>query len=89
VTAAVPARFRARARQDAAAFYLSQIAQGIRSGELTLETQGQPTTVATSEFLFLEIQVKQKKRGNSIGIKLRWPARPLIRVAKGEGGHHG
>jgi amphi-Trp domain-containing protein len=81
MTATVPTKFRGRARRDAAAFYLSQIARGILAGELTLDCGEQATTVATSEFLVLEIEVKQKKRANSIAIKLRWPRRPLIKIA--------
>jgi amphi-Trp domain-containing protein len=36
VTAAIPAKFRARARRDAAAFYLSQLAKGLLAGEIVL-----------------------------------------------------
>lgn len=81
VNATVPTRFRGRARRDAAAFYLSQIARGVLAGELTLDGGDHSTTVATSEFVLLDIEVKQKKRGNSIAIKLRWPRRPLIKIA--------
>jgi amphi-Trp domain-containing protein len=81
MTATVPAKFRGRARRDAAAFYLSQIARGVLAGELALDTGENATTLATSEYVMLEIEVKQKKRGNSIAIKLRWPRRPLIRIA--------
>ena len=38
-------------------------------------------TLATSEFVLMKIEVKQKKRANHVDIKLRWPRRPLIRVA--------
>ena len=79
--ATVPAKFRGRARRDAAAFYLSQIARGVLAGELTLDDGEHATTLATSEFVVLEIEVKQKKRANSIAIKLRWPRRPLIKIA--------
>jgi amphi-Trp domain-containing protein len=81
MSATVPVKFRGRARRDAAAFYLSQIARGVLAGELTLDGGEHATTLATSEFLALEIEVKQKKRANSIAIKLRWPRRPLIKVA--------
>jgi amphi-Trp domain-containing protein len=81
MSATVPVKFRGRARRDAAAFYLSQIARGVLAGELTLDGGEHATTLATSEFLVLEIEVKQKKRANSIAIKLRWPRRPLIKVA--------
>jgi amphi-Trp domain-containing protein len=85
VTATVPAKFRGRARRDAAAFYLSQIARGVLAGEIALDSGDHATTLATSEFVLLEIEVKQKRRANSISIKLRWPRRPQIRTATGDG----
>src|SRR4030095_12300786 len=36
VSAAIPAKFHARARRDAAAFYLTQLAKGVLSGELSI-----------------------------------------------------
>jgi amphi-Trp domain-containing protein len=89
VTATIPAKFRGRARRDAAAFYLSQLAKGILSGELSVLAGQQSSTVATAEFVILEIEVKQRKRANRVDIKLRWPTRPLIRVAATEGTRHG
>ena len=77
----MPTRFRGRARRDAAAFYLSEIARGVLAGEITLDAGQHATTVATSEFVLLDIEVKLKKRGNSIAVKLRWPRRPLIKIA--------
>lgn len=81
MTATIPAKFRGRTRRDAAAFYLSQIARGVLAGELALDAGEHATTLATTEYVVLEIEVKQKKRANSIAIKLRWPRRPLIRIA--------
>jgi amphi-Trp domain-containing protein len=80
VTATIPARFRGRARRDAAAFYLSQLAKGVLAGEMAVGTGERPVSLATAEFLILEIDVKQKKRANHVTIKLRWPKRPLIRA---------
>jgi amphi-Trp domain-containing protein len=76
----VPASFRGRARRDAAAFYLSQLGRGFLAGELAVRDGDASTTLATSEFLLMKIEVKQKKRANHVDIKLRWPRRPLIRV---------
>jgi amphi-Trp domain-containing protein len=81
VTATIPAVFRGRARRDAAAFYLTQLAKGVLAGELRVLTGHGQTALITSEFLVLEIEVKQKKRANHVGIKLRWPKRPHIRIA--------
>jgi amphi-Trp domain-containing protein len=84
VATTIPARVRGRARRDAAAFYLSQLARGILTGELAVLSGDHATALATTEFLVLEIDVKQKKRANHVAIKMRWPRRPLIRVATGE-----
>jgi hypothetical protein len=58
-TATIPARFRGRARRDAAAFYLSQLAKGVLAGELAVGTGERPTALATAEFVILAIEVKQ------------------------------
>jgi amphi-Trp domain-containing protein len=89
VTATIPAKFRGRARRDAAAFYLSQLARGVLAGEMAVGTGERPTPLATSEFVILEIEVKQKKRANHVAIKLRWPKRPLIRAGTGGRISHG
>jgi amphi-Trp domain-containing protein len=81
VTASIPAKFRGRARRDAAAFYLSELAKGVLAGELALVTGEHQTALATSEFVVLQIEAKQKKRANHVTVKLRWPKRPLIRIA--------
>jgi amphi-Trp domain-containing protein len=89
VTATIPAKFRGRARRDAATFYLSQLAKGVLSGELAIAVGDHHVQLATSEFVVLEIEVKQKKRGNHVSVKLRWPRRPLIRIAAARGDHDG
>jgi amphi-Trp domain-containing protein len=80
VASSIPVRFRGRARRDAAAFYLSQLAKGVLSGELPILAGEQETSLVTTEYLLLEIEVKQKKRANHVTMKLRWPRRPLIRA---------
>jgi amphi-Trp domain-containing protein len=100
VVGGIPVKFRGRARRDAAAFYLSQLAKGVLSGELTIVVGEQETSLVTTEYLLLEIEVKQKKRANHVAVKLRWPRRPLIRAgaalratsgdgSRGEGGRDG
>src|SRR6266849_6721212 len=86
VSAAIPAKFHGRARRDAAAFYLTQLAKGVLAGELAIVVGEQQIQLATSEFVFLKIEAKQRKRANHISVKLRWPRRPLIRVAAGAAG---
>jgi amphi-Trp domain-containing protein len=80
VASGIPVRFRGRARRDAAAFYLSQLAKGVLSGELPIVAGEHETSLVTTEYLLLEIEVKQKKRANHVAMKLRWPRRPLIRA---------
>jgi amphi-Trp domain-containing protein len=86
MTATIPARFRGHARRDAAAFYLSQLARGVLAGELSVGQGERQTSLATSEFLVLEIEVKQKKRANHVAVKLRWPRRPLIAAGRSRNG---
>jgi len=89
VTAAIPAKFHARARRDAAAFYLTQLAKGVLAGELAIAVGDQQIQLATSEFVILKIEAKQRKRANHVSVKLRWPRRPLIRVAAAGGSRDG
>jgi amphi-Trp domain-containing protein len=83
--AAIPAKFHGRARRDAAAFYLSQLARGVLAGEIAIAVGDQQVQLATSEFVVLKIEAKQRKRANHVSVKLRWPRRPLIRVAAARG----
>ena len=89
VGAAIPAKFHARARRDAAAFYLTQLAKGVLAGELAIAIGEQHIQLATSEFVILKIEAKQRKRANHVSVKLRWPRRPLIRVAAAGGNRDG
>jgi amphi-Trp domain-containing protein len=89
VGAAIPAKFHARARRDAAAFYLTQLAKGVLAGELAIAVGDQQIQLATSEFVILKIEAKQRKRANHVSVKLRWPRRPLIRVAAAGGSRDG
>jgi amphi-Trp domain-containing protein len=89
VSAAIPAKFHARARRDAAAFYLTQLAKGVLAGELAIAVGDQQIRLATSEFVILKIEAKQRKRANHVSVKLRWPRRPLIRVAAARGDRDG
>ena len=89
VIAAIPAKFHARARRAAAAFYLTQLAKGVLAGELAIAVGEQQIQLATSEFVILKIEAKQRKRANHISVKLRWPRRPLIRVAAAGGNRDG
>ena len=89
VGAAIPAKFHARARRDAAAFYLTQLAKGVLAGELAIAVGEQHIRLATSEFVILKIEAKQRKRANHVSVKLRWPRRPLIRIAAAGGNRDG
>jgi amphi-Trp domain-containing protein len=85
----IPAKFRARARRDAAAFYLSELARGILHGEVTFVAGEQRTSVAPAEFVVLEIECKQKRHGTRVDVRVRWPSRPLIAVVGPGRNHHG
>jgi len=84
VAAAIPEKFRGRARRDAAAFYLSELARGLLAGELGVVADHGRITLATSEFMLLTIEVKQRKGGHRVQVTVRWPRRPLIRPAARE-----
>jgi amphi-Trp domain-containing protein len=89
VAAAIPERFRGRARRDAAAFYLSELARALLSGELGVLSGEQEVTLATSEFILLDIEVKQRKRGHRVQISIRWPRRPPVRIPATRGSRDG
>jgi amphi-Trp domain-containing protein len=89
VIAAIPAKFHGRARRDAAAFYLTQLARGVLAGELAIAVGEHQIQLATAEFVVLKIEAKQRKRANHVSVKLRWPRRPLIRVAAAGGSRDG
>jgi amphi-Trp domain-containing protein len=76
----IPSRFRGRARRDAVAFYLTQLARAVLAGEVTVVSGERLTTVATSELLALEIDVEHKKRASAVMVRIRWARRPLIRA---------
>ncbi len=85
MAASIPSKLRGRARRDAAAFYLSELAKGILSGELAIVSGQHQTAVAIAEFVDLDIEVKQRKRGHRLSVTLKWPRRPLIKVFTGRG----
>ena len=71
----IPSHFRGRARRDAAAFYLSQLAQGLLRGELGVLTGHETVTVRPTDSLVLEIAFTQKARVNHVSVRVRWPRR--------------
>src|SRR5437867_2986422 len=70
VGAAIPAKFHGRARRDAAAFYLTQLAKGVLAGELSIAVGDQQIRLATSEFAILKIEAKKGKA--KIEIAIAW-----------------
>jgi amphi-Trp domain-containing protein len=76
----IPAHFRGRARRDAVAFYLTQLARAVMAGEVTVVSGDRATTLATSEPFALEIDVKHKKRASAVAVRVRWARRPLVRA---------
>jgi hypothetical protein len=72
----IPSRFRGRARRDAAAFYLSQLAQGILRGEFAIVTGYDTEPVQPGDVLLLDIAVTRKTRADHVLVHVRWPRRP-------------
>jgi hypothetical protein len=77
----VPARFRGRARRDAAAFYLSQLARGILTGEFGVVTGHATVPFAPTDFLILQIAVTRMSRVDRVSVQVRWPRAPALNRA--------
>ena len=70
----IPLRLHARARRDEAAFYLSELARGVLAGQLTV-VGAAAETVSPAEFVMLNVDVKERRRGTQLTVTLRWPTR--------------
>ncbi|MGH7359623.1 MAG: amphi-Trp domain-containing protein [Candidatus Rokuibacteriota bacterium] len=68
----IPSRFRGRARRDAAAFYLTQLARGILAGELGVLVGHETVPVRPADVLVLEIAVSRSGRADRVSIRVRW-----------------
>jgi len=68
----IPSRFRARARRDAAAFYLSELARGLLAGELGILVGHETIPVRPADFLVLDIAVGRKGRATHVSVRVRW-----------------
>jgi amphi-Trp domain-containing protein len=68
----IPSRFRGRARRDAAAFYLSELARGLLAGELGIRVGHETVRLRPADFLVLDILVSRKGRANRVAVRLRW-----------------
>jgi amphi-Trp domain-containing protein len=68
----IPSRFRGRARRDAAAFYLTQLARGILAGELGVLVGHETVRVLPADVLVLEIAVSHTGRADHISVRVRW-----------------
>jgi hypothetical protein len=68
----IPSRFRGRARRDAAAFYLSQLARGFLAGELAILVGHDTFALRPADFLVLDIAVSRKGRANHVAVRVRW-----------------
>jgi amphi-Trp domain-containing protein len=83
--ASIPSRFRGRARRDAAAFYLSELARGILAGEFGVLVGDATVPVKPTDFLLLEIAVTQKARANHVSVRIQWPRRSMDRAGQARG----
>src|SRR5262245_52727749 len=88
-TPSIPARVRLRARRDATAFYLAELARGILQGELAIVAGEGRTPVSVTEFMALHVEFKQSRRVTRVDIKLRWPTGPVGEIGGRRGDRHG
>jgi amphi-Trp domain-containing protein len=68
----IPSRFRGRARRDAAAFYLSELARGLLAGEVGILVGHEAVPVRPADFLALDIAVSRKGRATHVSVRIRW-----------------
>jgi amphi-Trp domain-containing protein len=71
----IPLRFRGRTRREAAAFYLSELAQAILAGEFDVVTEHDTIRVQPGDPVVLEIAVIRKLRVDHVSVQVRWPHR--------------
>jgi len=71
----IPSRFRGRTRREAAAFYLSELAQAILAGEFDVVSGHDTIRVQPGDPVVLEIAVIRKLRVDHVSIQVRWPHR--------------
>src|SRR5262249_47806176 len=77
----IPSRFRGRARRDAAAFYLSQLAQGILAGEFEAFTGHDTVPIRPTDSFLLEIWVTQRHRVDHVSVRVGCSRRRNARPA--------
>ena len=68
----IPSHLRGRARRDAVAFYLSQLAQGLLAGEFGVLLGHDTVPVRPPDVLTLEISFARKSRADLLSVRLRW-----------------
>jgi amphi-Trp domain-containing protein len=78
----IPSRFRGRTRREAAAFYLSELAQAILAGEFDVVTGHDTVRLQPSDVVVLGISVSRSLRVDHVSVQIRWPRR---RHAQGTG----
>ena len=68
----IPSYLRGRARREAAAFYLSQLAQGLLAGEFGVLTGHETASARPPDTLILDIAFTRKPRTDLVSVRLRW-----------------
>jgi len=71
----IPSRFRGRTRREAAAFYLSELAQAFLAGEFDVVTDHDTMRIQPGDPLVLEIAVNRSVRVDHVSVQLRWSRR--------------
>src|SRR5262249_51741202 len=71
----ISSHFQGAGPPDAAAFHLSQFAQGILAGELAVLAGHEAVPVQPTEFLVREVEVTRKPRADHLSGRVSWPRR--------------
>ena len=84
MTPTIPAKFRGRARRDAAAFYLSQLAKGVLAGEVGLQPGDRRVAFAASEFAVFRSAISSggQVRGFAVPAAGKYSRRELDEVVE-------
>ena len=86
MSTSIPAHYRARARRDAAAFYLVELGRAVLAGRIAVGDAQGTTTLPASEFVDLKIEVTRRRGANQVDVTLRWHGEPTCLPVRAEAG---
>lgn len=80
-----------RMKSDDAADYLQKLAEGIRSGNLTLQGRGHTITIVPKDYVKLEVRASQKHGKGELELEVSWKEKYVFSTEKldvsGPGSH--